>query len=175
MLNLSMSKEQYKQKSAEMLNKMLTKFVEDKGENWADLKNVFDSKMPEIIEQVCGDENTPEEKQEILNYLISNNIFQTTLDTFSEVGGVDIQEGLKEEIKELEKFIVKQQTKPKTGTTAHSKKKHSDFEKKVARMKRLYLKLKEKGYTEKQCYNLISEKYYPDHTPSTVDTYINKK
>ena len=82
----------------------------------------------------------------------------------------------RKKIKALEKeFKVNQITKPKTGTTAHSKKKHKDFEKKVARMKRLYLKLKEKGYTEKQCYNLISDKYYPDHTPSTVDTYINKK
>ena len=170
-----MSKEQYKQKSAEMLNKLLTKAIEDKGGNWADLKNGFDSKLPDVVEKVCGDDNTPEQKQIILDYCISENIFQTILDTIYEVGGVDIQEGLKEGIKELEEFIVKQQTKPKTGTTAHSKKKHSDFEKKVARMKRLYLKLKEKGYTEKQCYNLISEKYYPDHTPSTVDTYINKK
>ena len=175
MLYLGMSKEQYKQKSAEMLNKMLTKFVEDKGGNWADLKNVIDSKMPEIIEQVCGDDNTLEQKQIILDYCISENIFQTILDTIYEVGGVDIQEGLKEGIKELEEFIVKHQTKPKTGTTVHSKIKHRGFEKKVARMKKLYRFFKDKGFREQQCYNLISSKHYPEHSPSTVETYINKK
>ena len=141
---------------------------------------ILNEKLPELIEQVCGDDYTPEQKQIILDYCISENIAKMMLDTMAEFTGADIQQYLKSEvlpvIEEFKKeFIVQEQTKPKTGTTEHSKKKHKDFKKKVARMKRLYLKLKEKGYTEKQCYNLISEKYYPDHSPSTVETYINKK
>ena len=175
-----MSKEQYKQKSGDALRDLLeTGKGEDFGLNKltnGEIVNAINDKLPEIIEQVCGDDNTPEQKQIILEYCISENIIGTFVNEILNFAGVSVQEWLKTEIlPDINKFIVKHQTKPKTGTTAHSKKKHKDFEKKVARMKKLYRFFKDKGFREQQCYNLISSKHYPEHSPSTVETYINKK
>ena len=66
-------------------------------------------------------------------------------------------------------------TRPKTGMTKHSIDKHKQQEKKKEHMRKLYHFFKDKGFKEKQCYNLISSKHYPEHPPSTVETYINEK
>ena len=72
-------------------------------------------------------------------------------------------------------LLLKNRTKPKTGTTAHSTKKYKALEKKKEKMRKLYRKYRDKDYSEKDCYNIISSKHFPDFSPSTVETYINKK
>jgi len=78
--------------------------------------------------------------------------------------------------KELQPLIIRDTTRPKTGFTAHSTKRYQALEKKKEKMRKLYLKFRESAtdYTEQECYNLISSKYFPEHTPDTVESYINE-
>ena len=91
----------------------------------------------------------------------------------------DIQYTSDAYLKDVEKICAsartKKTTRPKTGFTAHSTKKYKSQQKKFARMKKLYRKFRDKDYSEQECYNIISERYYPEHSTSTVETYITKK
>ena len=177
-----MSKELYKQESAKKLKQLLTHFLQEKDNDWKTVRKEFSKKIPEIVENVCGDEYTPEQKQEILDYIISNKTFEIIIDTVCEVGGVSIQEGLKEAVKELEQFIVKHITKPRVDGGVSDKqqamlddiyqmwKKYSSM-KKGKFLKEDLFDTRKRRYSNEECYNFIQNKHPKlDHT--TIAQYI---
>jgi len=77
---------------------------------------------------------------------------------------------LKQVEKQIKPIIIRN---PKV-VTPHTEAKEKENQKKKEKMRKLYLKYREKGYGEEESLNLIQAKHFPEHSTGTIQSYIKK-